>query len=301
MTTSKTKLQIARWLEQRLPPSLLAAAAWPYISLLALRRAFGQHGRHWRTALSTMRAGRPGLFATCRHLMDESYMMLATSWPDRLLEPRWQRRMAVSGFTAVRELYEARTPIVLAVVHFTHMSMLRFMLRSHGIPAASLAGFRNPHPTIDIRNAALDRTVGLTGVPNSFVAADLRSAYDFLRSGNCLIIACDVASPASIAMRTDLGTLHMATGPFRLAAMTGATVIPAILWQARRWRFSVDFGKPIAMPADFSMPEDFRPAAQRCMDHWLPVMRRYPTQYDGALGPVWQDDASAGFTAPITE
>lgn len=248
-----------------------------------------------------MRAGRPGLFATCRHLMDESYVMMATSWPDRLLEPRWQQRISLAGFTAVRELHETRTPIVLAVVHFTHMSMLRFVLRAHGIPAASFAGFRDRHPTIEFRNDALDTKAGLSRTPNCFVTADLRTAYDFLRSGNCLIIACDVASPASIAIRTNLGTLSLATGPFRLAAMTGAKVIPAILWQPRRWRFSVDFGQPIAMPDDFSSPEDFRPVAQRCMDHWLPVMRRYPTQYDGSLGPVWQDDASAGSAATVTK
>jgi len=239
-----------------------------------------------------MAGERPGIMATWRHLIDEAYLMLATCWPDRWHEPGWARRFHVTGLEDVEQLANAGTPVVIAVVHFTNMSMLRYVLRSRGIPAASLAGFREHHPTAGVRDEALDRLAGLTGVPNRFVAADLRSAYHFLRSGNCLIIACDVETQQNVAVTTPVGTLHVAVGPFRLAQMAGGVVVPAILWQSGRLRFEASFGEPIRPEPARGMPEPFRPIAERCMRHWLPVMQAFPTQYDGGLGRVWRSEAT---------
>jgi hypothetical protein len=69
--------------------------------------------------------------------------------------------------------------------------------------------------------------------------------------------------------------------------MTGAAVVPAILWQSRRWRFEARFGEPFQPEGDADSPETFQQAADRCMQHWLPVMQAFPTQYDGGLGRVW--------------
>lgn len=287
MSLAGMKFRVARWLDRCLPPAVLAALSWPVIAAVAFRRALGRQGCRWREVVSGMRAGRPGLGATWRHLIDDIYLMVATFWPDRWHEPRWARRFHITGFAAVQRLADEGTPVVIAVVHFMHLSMLRYVLRSRGIPAASLVGFRGEHPTMALRDALLDRMTGLEGVAHRFVAADLRSAYAFLRSGKCLIIACDVATPENVAITTDLGTLHMAVGPFRLAQMTGASVIPAILCQPSRWRFEARFGEPFRAEDDADSPEAFRPAAERCMQHWLPVMQAFPTLYDGGLGRVW--------------
>lgn len=304
MSLAGLKFRVARRLDRFLSPVALAAVGWPVIAAVAFGRALGRQGRGWREAVSGMRAGRPGLGATWRHLIDDLYLMVATFWPDRWHEPRWARRFHITGFENVRRLADEGAPVVIAVVHFTHLSMLRYMLRSRGIPAASLTGFRGENPTLVDRDALLDRLTGLEGVPSRCVAADLRFTYAFLRSGKCLIIACDVATPKSVAVTTDLGTLHMATGPFRLAQMTGAVVIPAILWQPSRWRFEARFGDPFRAEGDADSPEAFRPAAERCMRHWLPVMQAFPTQYDGGLGRVWRAEpvpAAGGISPPSAD
>lgn len=277
-------------LERCLSPAVFATLAWPGIAAVAMRRVFRRQGRAWRDAVSGMRAGRPGIYATWRHIVDDIYLMLVTLWPDRWHERRWARRFQLTGLEHVQNLAADGTPVVVAVVHFTHLSMLRYVLRSQGIPAASLMGFRKTHPTMAVRDALLDRIAGLEEVPNRFVAADLRPAYAFLRSGRCLIIACDVATAESVAITTTLGTLRVAVGPFRFAQMTGAAVVPAILWQSRRWRFEARFGEPFQPAGDAGNPETFRQSAERCMRHWLPVMQAFPTQYDGGLGHVWGAD-----------
>jgi lauroyl/myristoyl acyltransferase len=288
MSLAVLKLRLARGLERCLPPGPLAALLWPAVAVGALVRALGPHGRAWRNAVGDMHAGRPGILAAWRHFRDELFLMLAASWPDRWLGRRWAGRFHVTGLEEVQRLLAAGTPVVIAVVHFTHLSVLRYLLRARGIPAASLSGFLEEHPTLGFRDTALDRVAGLEGVPNRFFTAGLRSAYDFLRSGNCLIMACDVATAATVAVTTDLGTLDVAVGPFRVAQMTGAVVVPAILWESGRWRFEARFGEPFSPAGDADRPETFRPCAERCMQHWLPVMQSFPTQYDGGLGRVWR-------------
>jgi lauroyl/myristoyl acyltransferase len=294
MALAGVKLRVARRLDRCLPPAVLATLVWPGIVAVACWRALGRHGHRWREALRGMRAGRPGFLSAWRHVIDDTYLMAVTFWPDRWHEPRWARRFHLTGLRDVQKAVAEGVPVVVAVVHFTHMSMLRYLLRSSGISAATLAGYRGEHPTVAVRDALLDRITGLDGVPNRFVAADLRSAYAFLRSGKCLIIACDVMTSEGVAITTELGTLQMAVGPLRLARMTGALVVPAILWQPRRWWFEARFGEPFRLEGDGDSPEAFRPAAERCMRHWLPVMQAFPTQYDGGLANAWSSQTVSG-------
>jgi lauroyl/myristoyl acyltransferase len=292
MSLSLLKYRLARRIERCLTPGALAIIAWPVIAAVAFTRAVGRHGRDWREAVSGTAARRPGILATWRHFIDDTYLMLATCWPDRWHGRHWADRFHVTGVEDVQQLASAAAPIVIAVVHFTNMAMLRYVLRSRGVRAAALVGFRELHPTAHLRDATLDRATEMEGVPHRFVASDLRSAYDFLRSGNCLVMACDVDTPENVAVTTPLGTLRLAVGPFRIAEMTGAAVVPAIFWQSGRWRFEARFGEPIRPETARGLPEPFRPIAERCMQHWLPVMQEFPTQYDGGLGRVWGPEAT---------
>lgn len=68
-------------------------------------------------------------------------------------------------------------------------------------------------------------------------------------------------------------------GPFLLARMTGALLVPVFIAYAEDRRFEIEFGEPIEVERSSDREED----AKRALAHWLPVLeaavRRWPTQW----------------------
>jgi lauroyl/myristoyl acyltransferase len=275
-----------RTMERLLPLPLLACMLWPAVATYALCRCLGKAGRSRARSFAAAYGSPSGFLVTFQAFIGETYGRLVTLWPDRFMMPRWRRRFTVTGLDPLLACRAEGRPVVLAIIHFHHMNVLRLFLRSHGLPVASLTfgpGVTTVRRSI---NSAVDHGTPLADTPHKFSLEQLRSAYAFLRSGNCLLIACDKPSDDTITLPTDLGTIGIHLGPFRLAAMTNAVVIPAIAWQQRPWRFHVALGEPARPPAHSSDRSAFQPIAKHCLTTWQAMIRDYPEQLTPGHG-VW--------------
>jgi lauroyl/myristoyl acyltransferase len=283
-----------RAIERACPPPILAALVWPGLATLGIVEACGTQGRQYRRRMATVHGVRPGLWESWRQAVDRLSMRFVCLWPERFLVNPWRSRLSITGLQEVRNRLAAGTPVVFAVLHFGELILLHLVLRVHGIPVASLtaSGDRSYRDQTD---AVADVAGGLRGVPRRFMRdSSLRQAYCFLRSGGCLLIACDLSSKHSVDISTDLGTVRLATGAFQMAGMAGACVVPVILWQERRWRFGLAFGSPLA-PSDGSSAAVKR-IAEACVAHWVPVIKRYPEQYTYLDHRIWTPALESGET-----
>jgi len=275
-----------RALELLLPPRLLAVVLRPLVIVFALCRAVGSAGRSRNRSFAAAFGTPPGLVASFRALIGETYGRLVTLWPDRFTRPRWAPRFTATGLDSLLACRTEGRPVVLAIIHFQHMNLLRLFLRAKGLPVASLT-YRPGVTTVRRSiNAAVDRCMPLADTPHKFQLEQLRSAYAFLRSGNCLLIACDKPSNDTITLPTSLGTIGIHLGPFRLASMTQAVVVPALIWQERPWKFRVALGEPTLPPAHSSDRSEFEPLARHCLATWQAMIRDYPDQLTPMRG-VW--------------
>jgi len=285
MTPSHLLFSGLRAIERACPPPLLAALVWPALATLGMVQACGPQGRRFRRRMARVHGARTGLWQSWRQAVDRLAMRLVCLWPERFLVNPWRSRLSITGLDGVRDRLASGTPLVFAVLHFGELLLLHSVLRAHGIPVASLT------VSGDIRyrghtDAVAEAAGGLVGVPRRFLKeTGLRQAYCFLRSGGCLLIACDLSSKHSVDVSTDLGTVRLATGAFHLAGMAGACVVPVILWQERRWRFGLSCGAPLDPSAGST--DTVERIAAACVAHWVPVLVRYPEQYTYLDHPIW--------------
>ena len=283
-----------RAIERACPPPLLAALVWPGLATLGIVEACGSQGRQYRRRMARVHGARPGLWKSWRQAIDRLSMRLVCLWPERFLVNPWRSRLSITGLEEVRDRLTAGTPVVFAVLHVGELVLLLSVLRAHGIPVASLtvSGDRRYR---DHTDAVAELAGGLHGVPRRFMAdTDFRRAYCFLRSGGCLLIACDLSSKHSVDIPTDLGTVRLATGAFQMAGMAGACVVPVILWQERRWQYGLACGSPLD-PSDGSS-DAIQRIAEACVAHWVPMIKRYPEQYTYLDHRIWTQALESGET-----
>lgn len=275
-----------RSIERLVPPSLLACMLWPLVAVFAFGRCFGETGRRSQRGFAEA-CGKPlGLPRLWHSFVGETYVRFATLWPERFVTRTWQRRFVVTGLDRVLESQAAGTPVVLAVIHSHHVNLIHLFLRAHGVPIATLTYAPGISEKRRLINRALDRGSPLAGVPHTFSLEELRSAYTFLRDGKCLLVACDVPTKDAVTMPWALGRTRVNVGPYRLAALAAASVIPAVCWQEKPWLFHLSFGEPAIAPARSSDIRAFEPLARHCLTIWQPLLERHPEQVRFAPG-VW--------------
>lgn len=272
-------------LERLVPPSVLAYIFWPFVAVVAFQRSVGNGGRSWRKKFAEA-YGRPaGFLRTWRNFIDKTYMRLALRHSGRLGEPAWRKRFITTGLEGLSGCHAAGRPVVLAVIHTHHLTVLRLFVRAQGLPIASLAS-----------RAAANPSPGASP-PGKFTLSQVRSAYAFLRSGRCLLIACDVPTEDAVNLPTELGTIRINVGPFRLAALANAVVVPATSWQEGPWRFHLAFGEPMTPPTQSADLAAFGPLAEHCLRTWRHVLRRHPEQHNVRRG-VWNQPPDHAAKAP---
>jgi hypothetical protein len=91
-------------------------------------------------------------------------------------------------------------------------------------------------------------------------------------------VACDVPTKDAVTMPWALGTIRIHVGPYRLAALAEASVIPAVCWQEKPWLFHLSFGEPAIAPARSSDILAFEPLATHFLKIWQPLLERHPEQ-----------------------
>jgi len=170
-------------------------------------------------------------------------------WPDRLKEKRWSRRCRIEGGDNLVGCKAGNRGAVLASIHFGPVETLPYWLRSQGITATTM----RTRPPLELKQVT-DYQYSLSpppDVPVFIMAEDLTPfprLFHFrkiLGPGRCLLIMVDPVRGRMMDVPFEGGHFRMATGAIRLAAMTGADLIPCLITETETWQFVVHFGKPV--------------------------------------------------------
>jgi lauroyl/myristoyl acyltransferase len=197
---------------------------------------------------------------------------------DRLREPAWQERLRVVGQPLDRMTGWGHRPFILVFLHTGGFAILRHWLRSQGHPAVSYVASM-PEILKSTRAqaiyAAADKRNGLAGLRHWFDGSrDLRATRKFLVPGHILTMALDAGMAASSpeVYYADGNAIQLHSGAVRLAALSGACLVPVSITNQGALSFDIRFGKPVPQELlDESAP---RAAMQLLVDDlWTNVDR----------------------------
>jgi lauroyl/myristoyl acyltransferase len=196
----------------------------------------------------------------------------------RLGLPYWQKRFRVVG-TPPQLLAEwGSRPVILAFLHTGQFGLIRFWLRSQGVPTASMVKGM-PHQ-VEILQAILDRgdvRYGLEGVPQIFSGSkSIREAIRFLVPGHALTMAMDGGGSSSKVDGHYAGDfpIQVQEGACRIAAQTNARVIPVSVKRTAACRFDIRFGEPV--PDALIQKDDFCGATQHLISELWKDLKHDP-------------------------
>ena len=260
-----------RALERCLPVPILSMVLWPAAVLWTLI----EFKTHLKAVASWSRfppQWKPNRFIyTFRQTLGFSHSRLVYLWPDRLPDPRWRARCALRADYDLEKLLSAERPIIFASLHFGPFRSLPYLLRAHGIPATTLIG-----SPVSARSAWIDRHSPPADVPVLASVNDIREIRRSLVGKRRLLILMDVARGRLVPIPFEDQVFRMATGALRLAASTGALLVPCLLVEKKvSWDFSIHFGSPV--PDELlGQTADLEPAANHLFHQFLPVLEAYP-------------------------
>jgi lauroyl/myristoyl acyltransferase len=117
-----------------------------------------------------------------------------------------------------------------------------------------------------------------------------------LQQEHVVLIQADRAEPGQPGKRVPFfdGHIMVPTGPMRLAAITGAPVLPVFCYRAHDGRVNVRIEPPILVPSTDAQAVDA--AVMQYVGHLEQQVRQYPDQWL-MLQPVWLEDQEPDNTA----
>ena len=211
-----------------------------------------------------------------------SLVQLMYLWPDRLSGVRWKDRCRCVGLERVERNRELGRPIILATLHFGPSVLIVHWLR-RGMPAA---GLRDQRVAVRTRLLAIyrraQRVPGRSDGTSVFDRTELRAVRDHLLAGRILVMTAEGRYHRHIRVHREGLAFDVATGPLRLAAATGAIVIPCLIAAGPRMSFTIHFGEPL--PADLVIDADLhRAGCDHLLRELLPVVGRHLGQSHSVL------------------
>ncbi len=263
--------RLARAAERLLPRPLLSLALWPAASAWAvldwdkIRQAMAARDRF-------PKAWRPDWFPFfLRQSIGFAHSRLVYLWPDHLPEKRWLRRCRLKGNFNLQELRDGAQPIIFASLHFGPYRTLPYWLRAHDIVTTALVG-----RPISAQGAVLDALSAPAEIPPLAAVNSIASLRRSLGPGRRLLIFTDVPRGRQVEVPLGKQTFSMATGAIRLAAATGAKLIPCLIVENGIWNFAIHFGT--AVPPSLLERRGEGEAASHLLGEWLYVISHYPAQ-----------------------
>ncbi len=204
-------------------------------------------------------------------------------WPDRLARGRWKGRCRCVNLERVERNHALGRPIILATLHFGPAVLLGHWLRARGLPAAGLRDTRSTTRPLHWRY--IDRLSAVTGRsdgPSVFDRTELRSVHDHLRAGKILLMTAEGRHYRHLRLYREGLAFDMATGLFRLAAATGAIVIPCLITAGPRMTLTIHLGEPV--PDELVIRAHLhRAGCDHLLGEFLPVIGRHPGQSHALL------------------
>jgi len=260
----RTYIQALRSAERMFGPGILPCLVSPLI-LYRFIRHFSHYSQFWKLRSAFPRPFWKGV-SSYRHFWrtfaDWTGSLTAILFHDRLLSAAWQRRFTIRGAPPQSLPEWGQHPIVIVFFHSGGFPILKTWLRSQGVPAALYsAGIHAIHLQSSKIREKGDRAYGLKNIPDTFTGrTGLREAVRFLTPGRALLISLeqrDFSKPRN-EYRLGEATICLDDGAFRIAAMTGATLLPATVRHRSVCRFEIEFGEPVALE---SMKKENGPSA----------------------------------------
>lgn len=195
----------------------------------------------------------------------------------------------VTGFGPFGEALDAGRPVVIALPHSGNWDAagvwLVEMLRGRGLPASFTTVAQRLRPeSLYRRFVAYRESLGFEVVAAEDGSAAYRALVRRLRAGGVVCLLADRDVTGTGLEVTFLGApAAVPTGPARLAAMTGALLLPACP------RFSpdgwvIDFADPVPVPGR----SDVAKATQALADALGAQLRHDPSDWH-VLQPIWRD------------
>lgn len=272
-----------RWIERLAPPSVLQFFLWPIAAAKTTWELAGGRptvGDFRRLPACLMPPREPAAFFWRiwwpRTRMNLTKLM--KFWPDRLRTARWQERIRCVGLAEFEKARARGRPVILAMLHFGPATVLRYWLRARGWPAAGLVArpLKERSALARLADRQSDRASGLGGVPHVFNRTRLRQLVRFLRPPNLLLMTVEGVKSGQVFIGGEDYSLPLATGAVRLAALTGAVLIPCLAYSHRPLGLTVHFGKPAPPPAGKKDPG--RAAYEHLLREFVSVIRIAPEQ-----------------------
>jgi phosphatidylinositol dimannoside acyltransferase len=195
----------------------------------------------------------------------------------------------ISGFGPFGEALDAGRPVVIALPHSGNWDAagvwLVETLRARGLPPTFTTVAQRLRPeSLYRRFVAYRESLGFEVVAAEDGSAAYRALTRRLRAGGvvCLLADRDVTG-AGLEVSFLGAPARMPPGPARLAAMTGALLLPACpRFTPRGW--AIDFAEPVPVPGR----ADVAKATQAVADALGAMLAADPTDWH-ALQPIWTD------------
>jgi lauroyl/myristoyl acyltransferase len=202
-------------------------------------------------------------------------------WPDRLRTTRWLSRCRLEGGRDLIGSGKGERGVVLASLHFGPFEVMPYWLRAHGIVTTS------------VRAAAPDSLKSLTSYQYAlsppadvpvFISTEeftpmprFAHVRKILGPGRRLLVMVDPDRGLTVNVPFEDRLFRMATGAIRLAAMTGAELIPCLITENATWKFAIHFGAPV--PQDYlGNSPDMQAIGAHLLREFSKVVTRYPEQ-----------------------
>lgn len=199
------------------------------------------------------------------------------SWPHREHFPadRWRRRIRWHGDHHINHALSQSRGVILATLHYGPLTFLaRWLCARAGQPRWRMASLVDDPSWMDPRRRD---TTGRRIAPRIIRHDQLRRAHRFLEHCGILLVGVDFPRGKTIPVRIDDRILPIATGAIRLAAATGAAVIPILALERWWWRGEVRISDPIhdeLITNSARHPE----ACRDILTKLLPTIREQPLQ-----------------------
>jgi hypothetical protein len=242
------------------------AALWGLIDFRNRQRAFAA----WQNLRGyTAVPSRARLYYW--HCLQAPHARSAYLFPDRLSEPRWQRRLRLTTATNLKQLLANDHRLIFVSLHFGPFDTLVYWLRARGIRVTVLVGQAAPRQRLKQRQYALSPPCDL---PVVLPVSELRHALDHRFPSRHFMIMMDVDRGHQVEVEVGQLAYRVAAGAVRLARSADALLVPCLATALPGLRFAIHIGEPF--PAKDG--EDVAVTTRRLLEQLLPIVRQNPEQ-----------------------
>ncbi len=278
--------------ERLLPINVLSLLLWPPAAawdLMQLRRrnllaAWRRFPQSWQP--------KPAQFFL-RQSLGLYHAQLVYIWPDRLCTRRWLSRCRLVGRVDLVRSENKDRPTILASVHLGPSEIMNYWLRAHGIVTTTVRG---PWPKSLQRLASYQHALSPPAdVPVFLLVEEVSRIRQFLRPGQRLLVMVDVDRGKQLYVPFENHVFRMANGAIRLAALTGAELVPCLIVETSSWNFAIHFGNPV--PEEYlANTTDLQAIGTHLLKEFVKVIVRYPEQCTHRLLSCISPAPAAGVT-----